>query len=243
VQFMTEVEEMSKALAESAKFGTTSVEATQKMLGFLSKVFNEPIETTVGIIGDKLKFIRWQRQLRMADEVYGILRQRGVDKTRPIPPKFAISMLEQSSLEEDNELQDIWCNLIANSLDPSFNSEIRYAFIEIIKGLTPLDSKILYFVYNRVLNKSLFCEDETQRHETMQSRTVQISRIQENIDASEEYIRISVSNLIRVQCLNSFSTEYSVKTFGSTIVGVNSVMNVAITPLGIVFVEACIKRN
>lgn len=240
---MTEVEEISKAVAESSKFGTTSVEATQKMLGFLAKVFDEPIETTVGIIGDKLKFIRWQRQLRMADEVSGILRQRGVDSTRPIPPKFAISMLEQASLEEQDELQDIWCNLIANSLDPNFNSEIRYAFIEIIKGLTPLDSKILYFVYNRISNKSLFCEDEIQKHEMMQSKTIPISRIQENIDASEEYIRISVSNLIRVECLNSSSTVYSAKTFGSTIVGVSSVMDVVITPLGIVFVEACIKRN
>ena len=240
---MTELEEISKGVAESAKFGTTSVEATQKMLSFLAKVFDEPIETTVGMIGDKLKFIRWQRQLRMADEVYKILRQRGVDKTRPIPPKFAISMLEQASLEEQDELQDIWCNLIANSLDPNFNSEIRYAFVEIIKGLTSLDSKILYFVYNRDLNRSLFCEDEIQKHEMMQSKTVPISRIKENIDASEENIRISVSNLIRVQCLNSTSTDYSVKTFGSTIVGVSSVMDVAITPLGIVFVEACIKRN
>lgn len=240
---MTELEEISKAVAESAKFGTTSVETTQKMLSFLAKVFDEPIETTVGMIGDKLKFIRWQRQLRMADEVYKILRQRGVDKTRPIPPKFAISMLEQASLEEQDELQDIWCNLIANSLDPNFNSEIRYAFIEIIKGLTPLDSKILYFVYNKVLNRYLFCENETQKHEAMQSKTVPVSSIQENIDASEEYIRISISNLIRVQCLNSTSITYSAKTFGSTIVGVSLVTNVAITPLGLVFIEACIKRN
>lgn len=240
---MTEVEEISKAVAESAKFGTTSVEATQKMLSFLAKMFDEPIETTVGMIGDKLKFIRWQRQLRMADEVSKILRQRGVDKTRPIPPKFAISMLEQASLEEQDELQDIWCNLIANSLDPNFNSEIRYAFIEIIKGLTPLDSKILYFVYDQVLNKVSFCEDKTLKHEIMQCKNVPISRIQKKIDASEEYIKISISNLIRVQCLNSSSISYSTKTFENTIVGVSTITDVIITPLGVVFVEACIKRN
>jgi hypothetical protein len=128
---MSEIEETAKAVVETAKLGTTTIEAAEKMGGFFSKVLNEPITDAVGIIGDKLKFMRWQRKLRIVDEVNKTLDQKGVTSTRPIPPKLAIPILEQACLEENDELQDLWCNLITNSLDPTYIPQM-YTDVELI---------------------------------------------------------------------------------------------------------------
>ena len=234
---MSEIEAVSEAIAESAKFGTTSVKFTEKMLDFISKILGNPIEEAAGIIGDKLQYIRWQRQVRMVDEVNKILVDKGLDKTRTIPPKFALPMLEQASLEEDNYLQDIWCKLIANSLDPNFDSEIRYAFIEIIKSLTSLDAKILKSVYGEVSNKS----DSTITQ--MSKISLDVETINRYLDASEDELDISFNNLMRVQCLRNPSLENSifVSEQGEFVFTKNGKMHVALTSLGIVFIKICIE--
>ena len=209
---MSEIEAVSKAIAESAKLGTTSVKFTEKMLCFISKILGNPIEEAAGIIGDKLQYIRWQRQVRMVDEVNKILISKGLDKTRTIPPKFALPILEQASLEEDDYLQDIWCKLIANSLDPNFDSEIRYAFIEIIKNFTSLDAKILKYVYDTALKNSSHFEDITFRNDVIKNhRKVSIYNIRENIDATSDEIEVSLDNLLRVRCLKDNVLEESIQ--------------------------------
>jgi len=231
---MFEVDEISKALSETAKFGTVSVETTKKMLSFLAKVFQEPIDTTVGIIGDKLKFIRWQRQVRMVDEINRILQRRGIDKTRPISPKFAIPMLEQASLEEDDSLQDIWNKLIANNLDPDFKSEIRYSYIEIIKSLNILDAKILAAMYDALLHQGKDLSKITEHTFTKEN-------IAEILNVPGDECIVSIYNLFRVQCLapailkaGAFFGEEPITIFKGADV-------VTVTPLGLAFVEACIK--
>lgn len=193
---MSEIEESAKAITETAKLGTTVVEATEKMGGFLSHILNEPITEAVGIFGDKLKFMRWKRKLRIVDEVNRILDERGVESTRPIPPKLAIPILEQASLEENDELQDIWCRLIANSLDPNFLLEIRYAFIDIIKNLTPLDAKVLKYVYESTIEINKL--NQTAR---FIAYPIDFYQIVEHTRASYTETELSLNNLQRVQCL------------------------------------------
>ena len=61
---MSEIEEVARAAAETSKFGTKALETTEKLASFVAKVFQEPIESAVGMIGDRLKFFRgdgtWQ---------------------------------------------------------------------------------------------------------------------------------------------------------------------------------------
>ncbi len=145
---MSEIEETAKALTETAKFGTTSVESVTKMGRFLARVFGMPIENAVGIIGDKIEYTRWERQNRLIDKVIEEQNKRELTEFRAIPPKFAIPIIFNASIEEDNDLQDMWCKLLTNCIDPTFRVEIRYAFIEIIKNLTPFDAKLLAYIYS-----------------------------------------------------------------------------------------------
>ena len=53
-----EVSESAKAVQEVAKTTKAGIEATEKLGGFVSKIINEPIDAVVGILSDKLKFVR-----------------------------------------------------------------------------------------------------------------------------------------------------------------------------------------
>ncbi len=233
---MTEIEDMSKAVAEASKFGTTSVEATQKMLGFLSKILGYPLNEASGIIGDKLSYIRWQRQERMVDEVNTILIKKGLSETKSIPPKFAIPMLEQAALEEDDSLQDLWNKLIANSLDPDFNAEIRYSYIEIIKSLNVIDVKILTVFYNTLKKDHINISQITDRNATKED----IARI---VGVPIDECTKSIYNLFRVQCLAPAILKGGIAIGSEPITIFKGADIVTMTPLGFSFAEACIETN
>lgn len=226
---MSEIEESAKAIAETVKLCTTSVEAITKIGGFLSKVFDMPIESAIGIIGDKIEYARWERQNRFIDKVNEEQQKRGLTQFRAVPPKFAIPIIVNASIEEDNDLQDLWCKLITNYSDPNFDMEIRYAFIDMIKSLTTLDAKILKYVYDITMainKKSNLNKPDTKttifgsiatynlgnpmqdinvsRHlpkSNIIPVPVTLNQIQENIKSSASETEISLNNLKRVQCL------------------------------------------
>jgi hypothetical protein len=237
---MSDIEETAKAVVETVKFGTTTIEAAEKMGGFFSKILHEPMTEAVGIIGDKLRFMRWQRKLRIVDEVNKTLDQRDITNTRPIPPKLAIPILEQACLEENDELQDLWRNLIANSLDPNFKMEIRYTFIEIIKSMTPLDAKILKYIYE--------ITDETNKtnHTTnFRGYPVDFFQIKDKMNASNPETELSMNNLQRIQCVRNNDVNDLRDQVNSMIkkqkLPTTRHSSYIITPLGVAFVLACMK--
>ena len=143
-----EISESAKAIQEVAKVTRTSIEATQRLGSFVARVTNESIEAVTGILADKLRFMRWERQLRLRDRCLEIMRERGIDEHfQLVPPKLALPIVENASLEEDDELQDLWANLLASALDPNFEGRIRTAFIDILKQLEAADIRILYTIF------------------------------------------------------------------------------------------------
>ena|ERR1041385_7520473 len=102
-----EIEETAKAVQEVAKTTKTGIEATRQVGAFVSRIINEPLEAVVGMFTDKLQFMRAERQLRLVERWPQILRERKIEGAlRIVPPKFALPIIENASLEEDDELQD-----------------------------------------------------------------------------------------------------------------------------------------
>ncbi len=144
------IDEESKAIQEVAKTTSKAIEASEKLGAFLSRVFGEPIETTVGMLQDKLAVLRWERQLRLADRVQEILRKCGVEASvAPVPPRLALPIIEKACIEIDDYLQDLWANLLASSMDPSKASSVRGAFVGIIQEIEVLDAKFLEYVFSQ----------------------------------------------------------------------------------------------
>jgi len=149
---MSEAEEIAKAVQDAARFGEKSLEAGEKLGGFFAKVLKELVQEITGMITDKLRFVRWRRLSQMADAVNKILLKCGVTETRAVPPKLALPIFEGASLEENENLQDLWNNLLANAMNPQFNSELRYGFVDMIKNITAIEASILNNLY-QILKK------------------------------------------------------------------------------------------
>ena len=62
-------------------------------------------------------------------------------------------MMENASLEDDDNLQTLWARLMANAMDPKSHVSLQMSFIDILKNLTILDAKILHTIYKSLEQK------------------------------------------------------------------------------------------
>ncbi|HUT02905.1 MAG TPA: Abi-alpha family protein [bacterium] len=232
---MNEVEEIAKAVQGVASLGEKSLEVSEKVGGFFARVFRDSIDEVAGMVTDRLRFVRWQRMVSMSDEVTHILAERGVDETRPVPPKLALPIFEEGSLEEDESLQKLWSQLLANAMDPSFNGELRYGFIDMIRNITAAEASILNKFYG-VLDREGKLADLGQLSNYSLTRE-QIASIAGIDDAQYQ---VSIHNLMRMQCVGPAILKGGVKMGSEPLTIYKGTDAVVLTPLGVKFVEACI---
>lgn len=236
---MSDPEEISKVVQSVAMFGEKSLEVSQKVGEFFARVFKEPIAEISTMVTDKLRFVRWRRLVQMTDEVNKILESRGVKETRAIPPKLALPIFEEGSLEEDSSLQHLWNHLLANAMNPDFNDEIRQGFIDIIKNITGIEALILEHFYEILKKKGLL-----QNIGEITKHFLRKEQIKQLVNIHEEQYQVSIHNLMRMQCIGpavlkanglsiTFSNEPTMIYKGTEAI--------VLTPLGVKFIEACIK--
>lgn len=233
---MSEAEEIAKAIQESVKLGEKGLEIADKAGSFFAKVFREPINEISGMITDKLRFIRWKRMVQMADEVNKILEEKKIIDTRAVPPKIALPILEEASLEDDPNLQYLWNHLLANAMNPNFNDELRYGFIEMIKEITGIEAKLLNEFYEVLRREGkLRPLSDVFQYSLTKEQIVQVLGISADVYA------ISVNNLMRMQLLSPAILKGGVKMGPEPLTIYKGIDAVTLTPLGVKFVEACIK--
>jgi hypothetical protein len=233
---MSGSEEWAKATQELAKFGTTCVEKVGDLGDYVSKKLDEPIDVAAEILTSRLKFVLFKNNEKIKYKVNKILNEKKVSNVRSLPPKLGIQMLEYACLEEEEYLQDIWCNLIANSLDPNFDMEIKYAFIDILKNLTSLDAKILKYIYDASVDKSKLYQI-TESNENQ----ININKIIESIEAQDIEIKLSLYNLKRVQCVWNYPSLIRNKETKHATFIPNADESYTLTPLGVALIKACSK--
>ncbi len=149
----------TRSIEEVAKTAGKAVEAGRELGGFLSKYVGGSIEQAMGIVEDKLKYQRWERQIRLFERADRFLAENGLAQpSRKVPLQVAIPLIQGGSLEEDDGLQDRWATLLVNAADASSHVEVRRAFISILEDLTPLDALILNKIYTSILSQDLMAE-------------------------------------------------------------------------------------
>ncbi len=224
----------------------SAIEATRDLGIFAAKFIKEPIEQVTGILTDKLKYIRWERQIRLLERANKFISERGIkDNHRIVSPKFAFPIIEHASLEEDDFLQDIWAKLLVTSIDPSKESP-HIAYIDIIRQLDPLDVKIIHFVYlqyKRAYESRTTFEQDDYLGNNCEFLPAHHNRIINEFGISDKIYKISIDNLMRLRLAIPYhsgkgkggSEEYKTIYHGY--------YAVCITPLGVTFVAACVDTN
>ena len=233
---MSESEEIAKAIQESAKLGTKGLEIADKAGSFFAKVFNEPINEIAGMVTDKLRFIRWKKMVQMSDEVNKILVEKNVTETRAVPPKLGLPIIEEATLEDDPTLQYLWNHLLANAMNPKFNDDIRYGFIDMIKGITGIEARLLSEFYN-VLKR----ENKIDPIENVNQHTVKKEQFVKILSISASDYAIAANNLMRMQLLAPAILTGGMSFGDEPATIYKGIDMVTLTPLSIKFIEACLK--
>lgn len=233
---MSETEKIAKAIQELAKFGTKGLDIADKAGSFFAKIFKEPGEEVVGMITDKLRFIRWSRMVNMSEKVNNILEEKNITETRAVPPKIALPILEGATLEVNLTLQGLWNNLLANAMNPKFNDEIRYGFIDMIKGITGIEANLIKFLFD-----SLQKDNKLQIIAKVTQYGFNKEQIMQVLNIKDDVYSLSANNLMRLQLISPLILKSSAKLGNEPMTINKGIDSITLTPLGVKFVEACMK--
>jgi len=90
--------------------------------GFLDKLIVPAIEETGLLIKDKVASWRFNNQVKILNKAKAKCEKNGI-KPKAINLKLLVPFLENASLEEEEEMQDKWANLLSNLVDSEQNIE------------------------------------------------------------------------------------------------------------------------
>lgn len=136
-----------------AKGSLTKQEAEVKVSkdeinAFFNGIVPQFVKEGGGIISDTVRFWRWKNQVRLIKKAEKILEENNLPKQQ-VPLKVLAPLIESSSYEEDESMQNRWVNLLANAVSGQVN--VTPNFVEILKELSPLEAFVLDKVYDETI--------------------------------------------------------------------------------------------
>lgn len=144
-----EIIEASKAAQEVAKATAKALGTAEKIGGFVSKYIGGSLEQAMCIFEDKLKYTRWERQERLFLRAQEFLKKEGIETpNNPIALKYAVPLLQAASLEENDDLQDLWAKLLVNFSVAGSSVKVSRTYIDILERISPLEAEIIAKIYS-----------------------------------------------------------------------------------------------
>ena len=225
----------AKATEATANTSKEAIEAGRDLGRFISG----PAGEVLGMLCDHLKVIRFERQIRVNKRVRRFLADQGMDApTRTISLKVGLPLLDNATLEEDDELQDVWARLLVNGGDASSGVEIRRAFVSVLAEMTSLDVRNLAAI-DQVSPADFSGASLGVWTSQLPDLAMPIFRHEAGVynQSPTSEVLTSLSNLERLGCI------YSGNQF-ERMNGSSPLRAVGLTPFGRAFVQACtLKRK
>jgi hypothetical protein len=219
----------AKATEEGAKASQEAIQAGRE----LGRFFSGPAGELAGMWWDHLKVVRFERQVRLWERVRHFCDERGLlTPTRKIPLNIGVPLLQNATLEEDDDLQDVWARLLVNSADASSGIELRRAFVSVLAEMTSLDVRNLAQIELAIKRNAETASTGVWTYELPERAIpfVEGDRDRHSKRPSLE-VEISLSNLSRLGCVILIG--HSAQDGAAPLV--------ALTPFGRAFIEACTK--
>jgi hypothetical protein len=200
------LDEEARAVQEVAKVTGKAIDLVRSAGGLLDDVFGETLRQLGGTAADWSRYFRLRNFLFVADKAKAVLDSRQLTgKVLSIPPQFALPLLEGASLETEAEIQQLWAGLIANAIDPDCALRIKKVFLEILRGLEPLDARIMEFLSSATL------EDH---YTILTGATLNVDVLTTRLQADPEELKVSLQTLARYGCV--------IDAWESTLVGLDT---------------------
>ncbi len=254
-----EITETAKAVQEVAKTTKEAICITEKLGKFVSGLIHEPANVVVSILTDRLKYMRWERQIRLLERMRKLVNEKNLSVDLiSVPPKIALPIIENASLEEDDYLQDMWARLFIEGGNTENKKNIRVAYIDVIKQLERIDAEILKSAYLASFEAFERYKEVLIKHNIKSDTSVKQTDLRLSSDAICKSLRInykeyeaSFDNLFRLRCLRTYIDEDNIdipdnepsyggrSTTSYTFSHDEQYSAVCITQFGYEFVELC----
>lgn len=172
---------------------------------------------------------RTKNLISVIKRVQNILDEAGLkpEERNAVSLKLGLPIIEKASLEEDPSLQELWANLLANALNPNHSDKVRTIFIDIIQNLSAFDVLILNAFH--ISNYPLVARPQNiiqvytkEGYKPYPSKTVETSlHVLMGLNLATD---MAPTSQLQLGSFNAVQTT-----------------EVHLTPLGVLFIDACIK--
>ena len=196
---------LGKALEASAELTKEARQIIFNLLGPASKEAGE-------LVGDALHNLRFKIAIKTLDRTRNLLKEKNICP-HSVSAKLIVPILQNCSLEEDEELSERWSGLLASAAS---GEQIHDSYPRLLAELTPVDARILDRAYEQKLG-----DDPLLKIDDWEGTWI----------PNKDQLRISVDNLYRLRLLAPFIVD---KNWPAT-----QFHNASITPLGEDFVRKC----
>jgi hypothetical protein len=131
-------------MADEDKLVKAGVEAALKPFADLLEKLAGPAAAEIGFtLKDHVRVFRFKRQLRLFERVKEMLAKSKMEPGR-VPLKLLLPVVENASVEENNDLQDRWAAMLANA---AIKRDVHPSFPEVLKQLNERDALYLDLTY------------------------------------------------------------------------------------------------
>lgn len=187
------------------------------------KIYLEPIVREKGQLqADKIRFEREVQAAKMMMEADRLLQDAGIER-RTLNLKIAIPLIENASLETEEELTAKWAGLLASSVS---GNQVHVSFPAILAELTSTEVKILDILFS--------WSKQWEQTGTWEQPEHTMRKLREALGISKEVFRIPAENLLHLRLCwmdNAWSDD--------ALFDRDSDIHLLITGLGKSFVGAC----
>lgn len=190
-----------KEIIEGLNLPKQILDKTEK---FMSKLLGPSIKEYGELFADKVRFRRWKNQVKIFNKTRELLDKNGLEP-RELNLKTLVPLIEKSSVEEDELLQDKWANLISNiATTPENGLEPR--LINTLSSLSSLEAKILDFIHEdfyvkrqlelaRLLKSPYAQKKYTENDIKLKDILISFNAVKENFELNKEFAKIYIDNL------------------------------------------------
>jgi|GEM_PF-1884517 len=215
-----------KEIIEGLNLPKQILDKTEK---FMSKLLGPSITELGELFADKVRFRRWKNQVKIFNKTREILDKNGLEP-RELNLKTLVPLIEKSSVEEDELLQDKWANLISNiATSPENGLEPR--LINTLSSLSSLEAQILDFIHEdffvkrqmelaRLMKSPYNTIKYTEKDIKLEDITIRFRNVREHFELNKEFAKIYIDNLEALGLLRYEEPEIEIDN-GSTSADLN----------------------
>lgn len=189
------VSEPAKATQEVAK----AVQKSIDLIRDVGKVFGPVVEQFAETMTHQMMYYKFLNANRIASKVEKLRVEQKIspDAVKFVPFGMSIKLLEATSMEEDDSVQDLWARLIFNATNSQQKVDVKKVYIDLIQSLSGPEVILLDFLWMcegraRFRSQKELSDFNREMNEIANARWRSL-----DIDIQQT----SIQNLIRLRCI------------------------------------------